>query len=105
MSSNGERALLQEIHWLKLPAPVTEYRFSLQRRWRFDMAWPELLLACEVEGGTYAGGRHSRGQGFQNDCEKYNEALVQGWRVLRVTPDQITSGEAIAWLEKLLLPF
>lgn len=103
--SNAERALLTELKWLKLPIPVREYRFALPRKWRFDFAWPELLLAVEVEGGGYIGGRHTRGKGLENDCEKYAEALCLGWRVLRVTPKQVISGEAIAWLEKLLLPF
>lgn len=97
--------MLQECKWLKLPAPVTEYRFNLQRRWRFDLAWPEILLAVEVEGGSYVAGRHTQGAGFEKDCEKYNTATVAGWRVIRVTPAQITSGEAISWIEKLLLPF
>lgn len=103
--NEAERALAQEIRWLKLPLPEQEFVFAYPRRWRFDFAWPEYLLAVEVEGGSYIGGRHSQGAGFHRDCEKYNEALLQGWRVLRVTPAHITSGEAIHWVERALLPF
>lgn len=87
-----------------LPAPVREYRFAveLRRRWRFDLAWPDHWLAVEVDGGTWVGGRHTSGQGFEQDCVKLNEALCLGWRVLRVTPRHVKSGEALGWLERAL---
>ena len=37
-----------------LPIPIREYKFHDTRRWRFDMAWPRLKIAAEVEGGTFA---------------------------------------------------
>lgn len=104
MTSLPELHLAQEIKWLKLPTPDREYRFHTERRWRFDFAWPLVLLAVEVEGGSWVNGAHTRGKHFEADCEKYNEALCLGWRVLRVTPAQITSGEAIRWIEQCLLP-
>lgn len=72
------------------------------RRWRFDFAWPAHMLAVEVDGGTYSGGRHTRGAGYERDCEKANEAVLRGWRVLRVTTQQVDSGEALAWIERAL---
>lgn len=85
-----------------LPAPVLEFRFHETRRWRFDYAWPERLLAMEVDGGGWVQGRHSRGRGIEADCEKFAEALVRGWRVLRVTPAQVKSGAALGWVQALL---
>lgn len=67
------------------PQPVREYRFQPPRRWRFDLAWPEQKIAIELEGGIWTGGRHTRGKGFEADCEKYNMAALMGWRVLRYT--------------------
>lgn len=84
---------------------VREFRFAPPRRWRFDFAWPASQLAVEVEGGTWQKSRHTTGNGFEADCEKYNTATTLGWRVLRVTPRQIHQGEAIEWIEKCLLPF
>ncbi|HEY7313861.1 MAG TPA: hypothetical protein VH643_31215 [Gemmataceae bacterium] len=55
-----------------LPPPNREHRFAPPRRWRFDLAWPSLRLALEIEGGTWTGGRHVRGKGYENDREKYN---------------------------------
>ena len=71
-----------------------EHRFHPTRRWRFDLAWPDLLVACEVEGGTWNGGRHTRGSGFEGDCEKYNAAALLGWLVIRVTGKMIKVGSA-----------
>jgi hypothetical protein len=77
-----------------LPAPVREHRFAPPRRWRFDYAWPACRLALEIEGGVWVGGRHVRGRGFESDCEKYSEAALRGWRVLRVTPAMLRDGRA-----------
>jgi very-short-patch-repair endonuclease len=82
----------------KLPEPQREYRFDPSRRWKFDFAWPNWQVAVECEGGIWTHGRHTRGSGFEADCEKYNTATVQGWRVLRFTSGIIQSGAAIATL-------
>ena len=76
------------------PGAVTEYRFHPVRRWRFDYAWVDARLALEVEGGAWTRGRHTRGKGFIGDMTKYNTATIMGWRILRVTPAQVDSGEA-----------
>ncbi len=86
----------------RLPEPATEHRFAPPRRFRFDFAWPTKMLALEVEGGTFAAGRHSRGAGFAADCEKYGEATALGWRVLRVTTDMVDDGRALALVERCL---
>jgi len=87
-----------------LPAPVREHRFAveLRRRWRFDLAWPALWLAVEVDGGSWVGGRHTSGAGFEGDCVKLNEALCLGWRVLRVTPRHVKAGDALRWIERAM---
>jgi hypothetical protein len=74
-----------------LPRPEREHKFDEKRRWRFDYAWLERMIALEVEGGVWTGGRHTRGAGFLKDIEKYNRAAVLGWRLLRVTPDKLVS--------------
>lgn len=85
----------------KLPIPETEYKFCPDRKWRFDYAYPKLMIAIEQEGGAWSRGRHTRGRGFINDLEKYNRATVMGWRILRYTPDQMT-GNAIDDLHNIL---
>jgi hypothetical protein len=81
-----------------LPAPIQEHRFAPPRRWRFDYAWPEQMVALEVEGGAFTQGRHTRGAGYVKDMEKYNEAALRGWVVLRVTPKQLS--RAVSLIER-----
>lgn len=102
MSSDAEAAFATLVRWHALPAPSTEYRFLPPRRWRFDFAWPGSRVAVEVEGGSWVAGRHTRGAGFEADCEKYNTATLAGWRVLRVTPAMIDDGRAMLWLRAAL---
>ena len=47
----------------------------------------------EIEGGIHlaAGGRHNRAAGFIADAEKYIEAFLAGWSVVRLTAPQITT--------------
>ena len=91
-----------QIRWTGLPEPVRELRFHAERRWRLDFAWPALQLALEVEGGTWSNGRHSRGKGFADDCEKYAELAISGWRLIRVTTHQVETGEALRWIERAI---
>ena len=100
--ANAADGLATQCIQLGLIVPFREMPFHPERKWRFDLAWPARCLAVEVDGGAWVGGRHVRGLGVEKDCEKFAEAMLLGWRVLRVTPNQIKSGKAIAWLEKLL---
>ncbi|SAK62549.1 hypothetical protein AWB76_03266 [Caballeronia temeraria] len=97
-----EEAFALQVRAAKLPAPVREHRFHPTRRWRFDFAWPVSRIAVEIEGGTWSGGRHTRGSGFEADCIKYNAAAVLDWRVLRVTGSMVKDGSALAAVRQLL---
>ena len=94
--------LIYQLKAVGLPEPVAEYRFHHERRWRFDGAWPEQLIAMEIEGGIWIEGRHTRGKGFEDDCEKYNAAAALGWRLLRFTPAMINDGRALKDIEDTL---
>lgn len=94
--------LVQQINLIGLPEPTAELRFHPVREWRFDLAWLVQKVAVEIEGGIWKQGRHTRGKGFEEDCVKYGEALVLGWRVLRVTPGMIKRGTAVDLLERIL---
>jgi hypothetical protein len=86
---------LSQVARAGLPTPETEFQFLVNRKWRFDYAWPDLMLALEREGGAWVAGRHTRGKGFQNDLQKYLAATVAGWTVLRVDLEMIETGQAI----------
>lgn len=64
------------------PQPEVGFRFHPTRRWAFDYAWPDLMVAVEIQGGQWAHGRHSRGAGMAADYEKFNAAAILGWKVL-----------------------
>lgn len=100
--SDYEVEMERALSFAGLPAPLLEFRFAARRAWRFDFAWPYFLVALEVEGGTWAQGRHTRGAGFEADCRKYAEAALGGWLVLRVTGGMVESGEALELCERAL---
>lgn len=85
-----------------LIVPEVEFFFHNGRSWRFDYAWPCLMVALECEGGAWQRGRHTRGKGFREDLEKYLAATVAGWTVLRVDVEMIKDGTAIDAAEKVL---
>jgi very-short-patch-repair endonuclease len=93
-------ALFVEAH--DLPLPEREVKFHPRRKWRFDLAWREQRVAVEVEGGAWTNGRHVRGAGYLSDCEKYNQAQLMGWIVLRFCPDQVMSGECFPTIKQAL---
>lgn len=97
-----EQYLEQQCLIIGLPKPVREFRFHPKRKWRFDLAWPESFVAAEIEGGIWAGGRHTTPMGFTADCQKYNAAALLGWRVLRFPPSMLLSGEAFTTIEAAL---
>jgi len=89
-----EDRLLADIAKLGLPVPEREYHFHPVRDWRFDFAYPSRFIAIECDGGTWSGGRHVRGAGYQRDAEKFNAASRLGWAVLHYTGAMIRSGYA-----------
>lgn len=81
-----------------MPVLIRELEFakeSMGRKWRFDFAFEDSKTAVEIEGGGFAGGRHTRGQGFAQDMEKYNAAIMLGWAVLRYNRKQALTRAAI----------
>lgn len=123
-----EKPFERQIAALGLPACQREYRFAaisvgwgcepgaqnkgvpLRRRlidaglrdWRFDFAWPDSLVALEIEGAP-GRGRHTTAKGYADDCRKYNAATLLGWRVYRVVGAMVRSGEAIDLVARGLL--
>lgn len=95
---------------------VAEYRFHPVRQWRFDLAWPDpaIKLAVEKDGGLFGRGKacpvcrrrpvgaHSSIGQQKKDREKFNAAVLLGWRVLHFWPDQINDGSAWAVVREAL---
>jgi len=99
--SHAVSLLLMAVKAHKWPEPVIEHVFHPFRKWRLDIAWPELKLGIEVDGAVYAGGRHTRGKGFESDCEKLNQAQLIGWRVFRYSTGQVHKGLYLDDLQRI----
>jgi very-short-patch-repair endonuclease len=77
--------------WKHIDGPELEeeLRFHPERRWRADFAHSDSMTLIEVEGGIHIQGRHNRASGFIKDAEKYLEATLLGWRVIRLVDNQL----------------
>lgn len=98
----GDAVALLAMDISLLPSPEREYVFFPGRRWRFDFAWPEQKVAVEVDGGTWSGGRHTSGSGYDKDAEKLAEAAILGWTVVRFSSGMVRDGRAFSYIERLL---
>jgi len=98
--SELERAF--ETRWRQLhpelPMPVQQYRGIPGRKFRFDMCWRGPMVVVELQGGTWSRGRHTRGQGYENDCEKLNLAQMHGWMVFYLTTTMLKN-DPKRWLD------
>jgi len=99
--SEGEAVLSLQLAERGIQA-IPQFRFDLNRKWRFDFAVKAGRLGIEIEGGTWVNGGHNRGTGYENNCRKYNSAIKHGWRVLRFTTDMVMSLEAIETIQEVL---
>lgn len=81
MKSKAEEALFAALSSSPLENwdLVREHRFHPTRLWRLDFAFPSVKLGVEIDGR----GRHQTVAGVRADCEKMNEAIRLGWRVMR----------------------
>jgi hypothetical protein len=112
MTSTAELILAAQLEQARIPFE-REIPFDRPRR-RFradfgiflDSAFSSVYLQhpilVEVEGGTWISGRHSRGSGFESDCEKQALAVIAGYRYLRVTSTQVEDGRALDWIKQAL---
>ena len=95
--------VFDKILWKVAPGYEKEYKFHPSRRWRFDFSWVPEKVALEIEGGTWAKkSRHTSGAGYAGDCEKYSEAAILGWCVIRATTDMVKSGAALDMVERAI---
>jgi hypothetical protein len=114
--SAPEDLLAWQLDAVKIPYE-REVQFAKPRKWRADFVIrePGILtpgsqwemhydpLLIEIDGGTWTStSRHTTGTGFEADCVKLGEAVVLGYRVIRVTPAMVDDGRALALIERCL---
>ncbi len=93
--------LAMHISGTNLPRGEREHVPIEGRKFRCDLAWPNLKICVEVDGGDRSVGRHSRAAGMASDCEKQNLLTLDGWRCYRFTGTQVRSGFAITFLQRI----
>jgi len=87
--------LLQQ-HLKELGVETTfEFRFCLERKFRFDLYAESLRMGFEVN-GTFKGLHGPRWS--STDLEKVNLAQMLGYRVMQFTNRQVLTGQAKSWL-------
>jgi very-short-patch-repair endonuclease len=72
----------------------TEFKFHPKRKWRADWYNKKLSVLVEYEGIYGGASRHTNVTGYTKDAEKYNQAQILGYTVLRYTAsnyEQLTS--------------
>lgn len=86
------------------PIPQSARPLDPRRRWYFDRAFEKERLLIEIDGGIWreGGGAHSHPKDIERNMTKQNDAVFAGWSVLRFTPAEVTSGEAIAFTLRML---
>ena len=94
-TSKAEECLAAALEADPLPGwdLTREFQFDQVRKWRFDFAFPSVKVAVEVDGEN-----HRRSfKMVRSDYEKHNEAVRQGWRVLRFQAKQASGVKASEW--------
>jgi very-short-patch-repair endonuclease len=74
-----------------LARPVRQHEVAAGgRRYRLDFAWPEQLVALEVDGFRY----HDGPERFREDRRRSNWLAARGWHVLHTTAAEVRGGGA-----------
>lgn len=66
-----------------------QYRWMPNRKYRADFAHPKTRLLVELDGAAH----RIKGR-FDDDIRKSQDALLCGWRLLRISTRQVRTGEA-----------
>jgi len=87
----------------QVPLPVFEYKFCAERKWAFDLAWPDQKVALEVQGGLWRkrGGAHQR-SGAVRDMKKFTAAAILRWRILYCQPRELCTLETVRMIRMAL---
>ena len=82
---------------------VDQFYYVPGRQFRADFGIPSHRLLIEVNGGRLMeNSGHSGPTGIQRDNERLNHATLHGWRLLRFTPQEVSSGAAKVWIQKVI---
>jgi hypothetical protein len=86
---------------------IRQYRYAGDRKLKGDFAvWPLTFendkLLVEVQGGIFSRQAHGSLQGIKRDLDRAQQACLNGWYWLPVTPQQVEDGTAKEMVRKWL---
>lgn len=109
---SAERTFALHVKAYELPECVPQYKLTSphlmtpktnkRKTWVFDFAFPGHALLVEVDGGVWVRGAHGHPLDILRNMQKQNDAVALGWAVLRFTPQQVQSGEAVQFTRSVL---
>ena len=104
--SAPEDLLAFQLKAAKIPF-FREVRVCKERKFRLDFVIDRTghggpLLAVEVQGSLWVKGGHNTGTGLQRDFDKGYYALLNGYKLLYVSPADIKSLKALARIQVLI---
>jgi hypothetical protein len=94
LESPLERRFLRLLRSAGLPEPAIQYpiRDGIRLVGRVDFAYPELLLAMEVDGFRCHGGR----TGWTHDRDRRNKLTTMRWRLLHIVKEHMSGAGTAA---------
>ena len=102
-----ELLLWTQIEQDRLPLPQREVKIVPGKR-AFDFIYPDLMIAIEVDGGTWLQTGRGRSAGHAHparivrDNEKRNLARQLGWRVFQFTTEAVNDGSALEMVREMV---
>lgn len=87
-SSDYETWLANQLVAAGLPEPARQFRWLDERQYVADLAYPPLLI--EIDGAAH----RIKGR-FLDDILKNQQALLNGYHLLRIATSQVRSGVAV----------
>ena len=97
--SDPELMTLRAILRAGLPIPVQQHRVRINgKRYRIDLAYPELKVAIELQSWQWHGGREA----FDDDKARSSDLVADGWRVLEVTTRH-SDADIARWVSGVLM--
>lgn len=95
--SEIEELMAEQLKVYGLPEPVRQLKYLEDRKFRADFAWPDRMIALEVDGAV-----HRIKGTFQRSFEREYLLKMAGWQVLHVGGNEVRKGIAIEWIRNLL---
>jgi hypothetical protein len=106
---SANRQFVMQCQALKLPPMAVQWRFanskhpnSASRKWRADCVFPDYKIFVEIDGGVWIRGAHGHPKDILRNMTKQNDAMLLGFTVLRFTPQEVRSGHAVEFTQKVL---